>query len=146
MAARKKIAQTAVDNISNNPHKWDYSENNGPQYPANSWKCSGFVCDILRDAGYPVAVEGLNRCPTAGEWAGSWNPKNWRTLEPDEVPEFGDVAAKKLPPDPNQTYTGHTGIVVNGGVAQAHEIGSDISDFSSVDPDRPVRYKRYTGD
>ncbi len=148
VARRQSIGTTAAGYSGS--HRWDYSSNNGKQYPANSWKCSGFVCDVLKEAGAGISVSagGGNRCPTAGELANKgWNPKDWRTLKPGESPEPGDVAAYKIDrafDADGEIYTGHTGIVTEGGISAAHANGVSIGPMSSGG--RDITYRRYTGE
>lgn len=132
-----------------NSQDYNYSVRHSSQYPANSWKCSAFVCDVLRQAGTPVSVTpkgGKSRCATAGELANKrWNPKDWRILGAGETPQPGDIAAyASLTPQPG--VTGHTGIITGKGGISAHKDGVYVEP-GQFDPSVPnILYRRYTGE
>jgi RHS repeat-associated protein len=146
--ARRQSIQNAAGGYVGS-HAFDFNRNHSRQYPANSWKCSGFVCQVLNDAGVPLQVKPKNsesRCATAGELANTnWNPKDWRVLGPDEVPQPGDIFAYKLTPTAGgPLYTGHTGVVTtNGNNVAAHADGVTQSP-NNFGPG--TTYRRYTGE
>jgi RHS repeat-associated protein len=118
LAKRKAIANAATGYEGS--HDFDFESNGGSQYPPRSWKCSLFVCTVVRQAGAPIAivVKGKSRCATAGELANPrWNPKNWRVLGEGEQPLAGDVAAVAYPghADEPNPYTGHSAVVTPNG-------------------------------
>ncbi len=89
--------------------------------------------------------------PSAAEFAGDRVPPGWRLLKPGEVPQAGDIAARK---EHFVDATGHSGVVVsvqNGTVTAmaAHQtaIGKDMT-FQSSAPGKPNanRFLRYTGE
>jgi hypothetical protein len=98
LAKRKAISNNATNAVGSN--NFDFARNGGSQYPANSWKCSQFVCSNVSKAGAPITVivKAQPRCATAGELANPrWNPKNWRILGEGEQPLPGDIAAVSYP-------------------------------------------------
>jgi hypothetical protein len=89
--------------------------------PANRWKCSLFVYDVLLESGLavPVMERGSSTYipyysnyynPLADDWANSNKLKNWKTFN---SPMPGDVGAYKVN---YSNATGHCGIVVAPGV------------------------------
>jgi RHS repeat-associated protein len=145
--ARRAAIENAARGYSGS-HAFDFNSRYSDQYPANSWKCSGFVCKVLNDAGIPLYVKPKSaepRCATAGELANSrWNPKDWRVLDPSEKPQPGDIFAYKLTPSPGgPLYTGHTGFITSYGNVAAHESGvsEQRNNFA-----QPPTYRRYTGE
>jgi len=151
LALRQRINDTAIGYIGS--HLWDQDVYRSPQYPAGSYKCSGFVCDVLREAGagMSVRVGSITRCPTAGELANKkWNPKDWRTLTPGEAPEPGDTAAYGLVHDPSDpgNYTGHSGIITSEGGVAAHEVPPGVyavpGQFNITK--QGIVYRRYIGE
>lgn len=74
---RQAIARIALSYEGS--QAFDFRSYFSPQYPANSWKCSAFVCSVLDQASAPIVVTprgGKPRCATAGELANRhWDPK-----------------------------------------------------------------------
>jgi uncharacterized protein RhaS with RHS repeats len=146
VARRKAIETAARGHVGS--RAFDVGVRYSQQYPANSWKCSGFVCRVLTDTGVPISVTPKNaesRCATAGELANTrWNPKDWRVLGSNEKPQPGDIFAYKLTPTPGgPLYTGHTGFITSGGNVAAHESGvtERVDNFAQL-----PAYRRYTGE
>src|ERR1700731_1613618 len=48
LAKRKAISNNATNAVGSN--NFDFARNGGSQYPANSWKCSQFVCSNVSKA------------------------------------------------------------------------------------------------
>jgi RHS repeat-associated protein len=99
-------------------------------FPAGTWKCNKFVCDVLNESGTPMLVKvkgAAPRCARAGDIANpNWTPDCWRTLGPNETPEAGDVAAYPLTdPSGGNAFSGHTGIITSSseGNISAHGDG-----------------------
>ncbi len=132
-------------------HDGDTSMPYTPGHPT----CNLFVQKAVAESGAPKPVvrkaDGTIGAPSAAEWANSPVP-GWRFLEPGEIPQPGDVAARK---ENFADATGHSGIVVSvskDGVVTAmaaHQsaIGKDMSfqPGSQKSPNNNV-YRRYTGD
>ena len=140
---RRRIAEIARkhDGDMSMPYTWGHPT------------CNLFVQRVIRESGAPNPLvkkaDGRMGYPGAAEWAGSPVP-GWRFLKPGEMPEPGDVAARK---EHFIDATGHSGIVVlvgeNGHVTvmAAHQdaIGLDGS-FNPSGRRPPTTYRRYTGD
>jgi uncharacterized protein RhaS with RHS repeats len=146
--ARRQLISTIASGYTNS-QLYNYSVRLDSQYPANSWKCSAFVRDVLSQAGVPISVTpkgGKCRGATAGELANKrWNPKDWRILGAGETPQSGDIAAyASLTPQPG--LTGHTGITTDKGGISAHKDGVYVEP-GQFDPSVPnILYRRYTGE
>ena len=151
---RKAIANLAA--AQNGKTDWSKDKDLGSQYPAGSWKCSKFDCDITRAAGADMSVTVPDdkggeetRCPTAAENARG-NVPNSRLLSPSESPEPGDIVSAAFPgPVAPGDPTGHTAIVIDDGSGGTTTIGAHENKVGPPGIDRfggSVRYRRYTGD
>jgi len=163
MAKRKAIARwaaaqnasTAYSKSSTVAPGYSYDASFGPQYPAGSWKCSGFTCAAAANAGADTKVTAadgkggtVDRCATAGELAGAGDISNWRSLAAGEAPKPGDIAAGAFsPPEPG--VTGHTAVVVGDGAGGTTTMGAHAGQVGPPGTDTfpgKTNYRRYTGD
>jgi hypothetical protein len=125
-----------------------------PYIPGHA-TCNLFVQKDIAEAGAPKPevkkADGKMGAPSAAELAGDRIPPGWRLLKKGEVPQPGDIAARK---EHFVDATGHSGIVVsvkNGVVTviAAHQkvIGEDIS-FQPSTQKSPTNnaFLRYMGD
>ena len=142
VARRKRIADIADSKMGSK--EWLQNVRKGT-FPAGSYKCNLFVCDVMDEAGAPVRVKirgGGTRCPLAGELA---NPNadipNWRPLKPGEKIEPGDIIAYQYP---YSDASGHSGVQGNNGPVTAHTTGPVDGTFP-YKPGVPVVGRRYTG-
>ncbi len=114
-------------------------------FPKNTNKCNKFVYDVTTEAGARPLVKG--RQPLASEWATpSVKIPNWRSLNPSETPQPGDVAAYKLP-DGGTSYSGHTGIITSdesSNISAHDDAVYPVPDQFSGNPN--TNYRRYTGE
>jgi len=124
-------------------------------FGADKNKCNKFVYDVTKEAKALAQFRGSDgklRPPMAGEWA---HPTaaipNWRVLEPDELPQPGDVAAYKIPGG-GVRFSGHSGLITScecqaGGVSNisAHDLTVDTTPGQFELYDKTV-YRRFTGD
>ena len=131
---RHKIVQTALKHENSTEWNKNVKKDN---FEINDNKCNKFVYDCLKESGadpglpngrFVAKLVGYGSPPTAGQWADpNYSIPGWEILKHNEVPEFGDVAAIKMPG--HITYTGHTAIVVKNGFT----IGtSDIENKISI--------------
>ena len=98
----------------------------------DTFKCSMFVYEILKEAGADPGSIVPGNLINAGEWA---DPKQkisgWRVLGPGEAPMPGDVAAIK---NPGKGYTGHVGIVTGENkITGTYDEGGVVKEFSFKD-------------
>lgn len=116
--------------------------------------CNLFVQKAISQSGAPkpllIKADGSKGAPSAAEWAGSAIP-GWRFLKPGEMPQPGDVAARK---ETFSDATGHSGIVTavsKSGVvtviaAHEREIGPDTSFAHRHTEGYNNVYRRYVGE
>jgi RHS repeat-associated protein len=143
---REKIASTAVKYLD--AEDWMTANKKG-RFPAGSYKCNLFVCDVAAEAGAPTALPRAWPCPTAGEFAKSSIP-NWRFLTDEEEPCPGDIVAYAWGPAEGgyDDASGHVGIVAKPGWISAHTDKPVDTNF----PMKPVyqgaklKFRRYTGE
>ena len=135
---------------------YSYDASFGPQYPPNSNKCSGFTCAAAAAAGADTKVTvpdgkggAVDRCPTAGELAGTGDINNWRPLAPGEKPEPGDIAAGAFS-SPTPGVTGHAAVVTDDSKGGTTTVGAHGTQVGPPGADRfpggNPSYRRYTGD
>ena len=151
LAKRQKIATWAIS--QNGSTNWAFSGAHSSQYPANSNKCSAFVCDAVSQAGANSTVtvkdnkgRAVDRCPTAAEWAVG-NVNDWRRLGPNEARQPGDVAAVARG---GQGYTGHTAIMIRAMDGSMTTIGSHEQYVGPIGSDgwgdSTIYFMRFIGD
>ena len=149
LSKRKALADWALE--QNGSTDFGVDKNYSPQYPADSYKCSGFTCAAAAaaDAATTVTVpdgEGtLDRCPTAIELA-KCNVPNWRLLKPGESPEPGDIMADPRS-SPVPGVTGHAAVIVGDGSKGTTTVGAHYDRVGPLGHDYPSNpeYRRYTG-
>jgi hypothetical protein len=151
--AKLQNGNTAFSQSSVIAPGYSYDSMFGPQYPAQSNKCSALVCEAaaLYNADTAVTVPDgrggtVERCATAAELAEGDVP-NWRLLGPEETPEPGDIAAASFP-NPVPNVTGHTAIVVDDGMGGITTMGAHATQAGPAGDNFPSipRYRRYTGE
>jgi RHS repeat-associated protein len=118
-------------------------------FPSGSNKCNKYVYDVATQAGAQPLIHA--RAPLAAEWAtSSVNITNWRTLNNNETPQAGDVAAYRLSGG-GSAYSGHTGIITSeffglwDSNSSAHKYAVSPERGQFEDNDKTV-YRRFTGD
>jgi uncharacterized protein RhaS with RHS repeats len=140
-----------IDRIArsyNGSHAWDFNVRKD-NFPAGSWKCNKFVCDVTSEAGAPVIFTprgGGGRCPLAREIASpTVRIPNWRVLALGEAPQPGDVAAFPLQGG-GAAYSGHSGIITSQDNISMHGDGiyTRRGEFSPTR--RGITFRRYTGE
>jgi RHS repeat-associated protein len=134
---REKVAKTADGYIGS--EAWMTKAAKGA-FPAGSYKCNLFVCDVAAEAGAPTRLNRAWSCPTAGEFATAKIP-NWRILGDDECAEPGDIVAYKWN---FLDASGHSGVVGNAGLVSAHT-DSAVDTAFPMKPGAKLVFQRYTG-
>ena len=146
---RDAIVARAEQALANGePYAFDDKSGN---FPAGSYKCNKFVCDVANAAGAKISlnVDGAGNAwpPTAGTFG---NPNKdipgWQVVD---SPQPGDIIAQQRA---YSDASGHVGIVVGSNhVISARTGGLSRDPISSVFPSNhsaasgPIVYRRYVG-
>jgi hypothetical protein len=144
LARRKRIAAVADHYASISSELWLAKVAKG-RFPAGSYKCNLFVCDVTDEAGAPAKLNRAWSCPTAAEFANS-PIANWRILGDSEEECPGDIVAYAWgPPEGGFTNaSGHSGVVGKSGRVSAHTDKPVDTNFPTV-LGAKLKFRRYTG-